>query len=127
MSEATESLFIVSYSGRETADQVYQTLRGLEKAKKLDIKTAATVYRKPNGKLVLKHKRRVTVVKGALGGGALGLLLAGFTAVGGGAVLAGALVGALVGTKRSKGRREAKRFLVDKVGQDESDSRRGSE
>ncbi len=118
MSEAAESLFIVAYSGRETADQVYKTLRGLEKANKLDIKTAATLRRKANGKLVLKHKRRVTVGKGVVGGGVLGLLLAGFT--GGGSILAGAVVGALVGSTRSMSRREAKRFLVDKIGQDDS-------
>ena len=52
-----ESLFVVSYSGRDTADQAYDTLRVLEKDHKIDIKTAATVQRKDNGKLKLKHRR----------------------------------------------------------------------
>ncbi len=120
MDDKNDSLFVVAYSGKDTANQVYEVLRGLEKAKKIDIKTAAVVNRKPNGKLRLKHKRRVTVWKGGIGGGALGLLLAALTPVGGGAALAGAVVGALVGTSRSGGRRDAKKFLVDKLGQDDS-------
>ena len=120
MSDENSSLFIVAYSGKDTANQVYKTLRDLEKAKKIDIKTAAVVDRKDSGKLRLKHKRRVTVWKGTFGGGALGLLLAAFTPAAGGAVLAGAVVGALVGTTRSRQRREARKFLDDKIGQDDS-------
>ncbi|KPK02107.1 MAG: hypothetical protein AMJ56_21275, partial [Anaerolineae bacterium SG8_19] len=56
-----QSLFIITYPGKETADEVYQTLRRLEKQDKIDIKTAATIYRKEDGKLRLKHRRRLTV------------------------------------------------------------------
>lgn len=111
--DQNQSLFIIAYKGTDTADAVYDVLHGLEKQDKVDIKTAATVYRKDNGKLKLKHKRRVTVWKGAFGGGAIALLL-------GGAVVGGALIGALIGASRSKERRNAKDFLDDKLGPDDS-------
>ena len=89
--ERKQSLFIIAYPGKETADEVYQTLRALEKQDKIDIKTAATLYRAEDGKLRLKHRRRLTVWKGAFGVGAIGLILAGT----GAGFLAGAVVGAL--------------------------------
>jgi uncharacterized membrane protein len=114
-----QSLVITAYKGRDTADKVYDLLRGLEKQKlqEIDIKTAAVVYRKNNGKLKLVHKRRVTVKKGAFGGAAVALLVAG---TGGGAVLAGAVIGAVVGASRSGQRRDVKKFLDDKLGPDDS-------
>ena len=114
--ERKQSLFIVAYQGRDTADEVHAKLRELQKDGKIDIKTAAVVYRKDNGKLKLVHKRRVTVWKGAFGGAAIGLLLAG-TGVG---ALAAVGVGALIGSSRSGQRRDAKEFLEDKLGQDDS-------
>jgi uncharacterized membrane protein len=68
--ERKESLFIISYSGRDTADNVYDTLHQMEKNKQVDIKTAMTVTRKDNGKLKLKHRRRLTTGKGLVAGGA---------------------------------------------------------
>ncbi|UCG24897.1 MAG: DUF1269 domain-containing protein [Chloroflexota bacterium] len=112
-----ESLFVVSYSGRDTADQAYDTLRQMEKDKQVDIKTAMVVNRKDNGKLKLKHKRRLTVGKGLVAGGAVGLVIGGVAAP---AVLGGAAVGALVGSSRSGQRRELKGFLEDKLGPDDS-------
>jgi uncharacterized membrane protein len=116
--ERKQSLFIIAYEGKDTADEVYKTLRGLEKQKlrDLDIKTAATVHRKDNGKLKLEHKRRVTVGWGTAGGAALGLLFAS-TGVG---VLAAAGVGALVGSSRSGDRKDVKEFLEDKLGPNDS-------
>lgn len=114
--ERKQSLFIVAYQGRATADVVHAKLRELQKDNKIDIKTAAVVYRKENGKLKLVHKRRVTVWKGAFGGAAIGLVLAG-TGVG---ALAAAGIGALIGSSRSGQRRDAKEFLEDKLGPDES-------
>jgi uncharacterized membrane protein len=110
-------LFVVSYSGRDTADQAYDTLRQMEKDKQVDIKTAMVVNRKDNGKLKLKHKRRLTVGKGLVAGGAVGLLVGGAVAP---ALLGGAAVGALVGSSRSGQRRELKGFLEDKLGPDDS-------
>lgn len=111
-----QSMFIIAYEGRDTADQVYDVLRGLEREDKIDIKTAATVYRKENGKLRLKHRRRLTVWKGAFGGSAIGLLLAGT----GAGLLGGAVIGALIGSSRHGERKETKEFLEDKLGPDDS-------
>ena len=115
--EPKQSLFIVAYKGRDTAKEVYETLHDLQKQKKVKIKTASTVVRKDNGKLKLYHMRRLTVWKGAFGGAAMALLVAG---TGGGAVLGGALIGALAGSGYSKKRRETKKFLDDKLGADDS-------
>jgi uncharacterized membrane protein len=110
-------LFVVSYSGRETADRAYDAIRDLEKDKKVDIKTAMTVSRKDNGKLKLKHRRRLTAGKGLLAGGAVGLLIGGAVAP---AVLGGAAVGALIGSSRHGNRKELKGFLEDKLGPEDS-------
>ena len=110
-------MFIIAFNGHDTADEAYKTLRHLQKEKAVKIKTAAVVTRKKNGKLKLKHKRRLTVWKGAFSGGIIALVLAG---TGGGAVLGGALLGALLGSSRSKQRRHVKKFLDDKLGQDDS-------
>lgn len=111
-----QSLFVVVYDGRETADDVYDVLRDLEKAKKIDIKTAATVTRAEGGKLNLHQKRFLTGGKGAVGGSIIGLLLAG-TGVG---VLAGAAIGAAFGARGRSDREELKAFLADKMGPDDS-------
>jgi uncharacterized membrane protein len=115
--ERKESLFITAYSGRDTADKAYDTLRQMEKDKQVDIKTAMTVTRKDNGKLKLKHRRRLTTGKGLVAGGAVGLLVAGAAAP---VVLGGAAVGALIGSSRHGDRKEVKGFLEDKLGQDDS-------
>lgn len=115
--ERKQSLFIVQYEGKDTADQVYDVLHHLEKQKlqEIEIKTAATVYRQDNGKLKLKHKGRVTVWKGMAGGAAIGLILAGPVIAAGAAV-----TGALIGSTRSGQRKDAKEFLEDKLGPDDS-------
>ncbi len=115
--ERKESLFIVSYSGRDTADEAYDTLRQMEKDKQVDIKTAMVVNRKDNGKLKLKHKRRLTAGKGLLAGGAVGLVLGAAAAP---AVIGGAAVGALIGSSRHGDRKAVKGFLEDKLGPDDS-------
>ena len=114
--ERKQFLFIIAYPGKETADEVYHMLRALEKQDKIDIKTAATLYRAEDGKLRLKHRRRLTVWKGAFGVGAIGLILAGT----GAGFLAGAVVGALIGSSRSSQRHQVKEFLDDKIGRDDS-------
>jgi len=114
--ERKQSLFIIAYSGIETADNVYRTLRRLEKQDKIDIKTAVTIYRKEDGKLRLQHRRRLTVWKGLFGVGAIGLILAGT----GAGVLAGAVVGALIGSSRSRQRHNVKTFLENKLGSEDS-------
>ena len=115
--ERKESLFITAYSGRDTADEAYDTLRQMEKDKQVDIKTAMTVNRKDNGKLKLKHRRRLTAGKGLVLGGAVGLLVGAAAAP---AVIGGAAVGALIGSSRHGDRKEVKGFLEDKLGPDDS-------
>ena len=114
--ERKQSMFVVAYKGQNTADQVYDTLRDLQKQKKVKIKTAAVVTRKENGKLKLNHKRRITMGKGAVGGGLLLLAIMGT----GGALIAGAVVGGMVGAIGSGKRKELKNFLDDKLGQGDS-------
>ena len=111
-----QSLFIIAYPGKETADEVYHTLRGLEKQDKIDIKTAATIYRKDHGKLHLKHRQRLTLWKNEFGVVAIGLILAGI----GAGNLARAVVGALMGSHRSKHRCAARAFLDGKLGPHDS-------
>ena len=113
--EPTESVFIKSFKGRGTADQAYETMRQLEREGQVDIRTAMTVAREPDGRLKLVHKRRLTVGKGVVGGGGVGLLL-----FGPGAILGGMAIGALIGATRSGDRAAVKAFLEDKLGPDES-------
>ena len=114
--ERKQSMFVVAYEGRNTADQVYDTMRDLQKQKKVKIKTAAVITRKENGKIHLNHKRRVTVGKGLVGGGLLGLLIFGT----GGGLIAVGVVGAMVGASRSGQRSQLRAFLDGKLGQDDS-------
>jgi uncharacterized membrane protein len=117
MAERKQSLFIVAYKGRDTADEVWDTVHGLQKDKKIKVKTAMVVHRKDNGKLKLVQKGHI----GSWGGGALGggiaLLLAG---IGSGVGLIGALIGALLGGIGRGDRNEVKDFLDDKLGADDS-------
>ena len=69
--ETKQSLFIIAYPGKETAAEVYDTLRELEKRDRIDIKTAATIYSKDNGKLRLEHRQRLTLWKDEFGVGAI--------------------------------------------------------
>ena len=94
--ERRQSLFIIAYPGKETADEVYHTLRALEKQDKIGIKTAATLYRIEGGKLQLKHRQRLTIWKDEFGVEAIGLILAGARA----GILASTIVCALIGSGR---------------------------
>jgi len=111
-----QSLIFVIYSGRESADMVYHTLRGLEKQDKIDIKTAATIYREDDDMLRLKHRQRLTLWKNEFDAGSIGLILAGTRA----GTLADAVVGVLMGTGYPKQRRAIRAFLDDKLGPNDS-------
>ena len=110
--ERKQSLFIIAYPGKETADEVYHTLRALEKQDKIDIKTAATLYRTESGKLRLKHRPRLTLWKDEFDVGSIGLVLASTIAC----TLAGAVVGAHIGAGHQFERCEAKAFLENNLG-----------
>ncbi len=111
-----QSLFIIAYKGKETADEVYQTLRRMEKQDKIDIKTAATLYRTEDDKLRLKHRSRLTLWKDEFSVGSIGLILAGARA----GDLAGTLIDILISPRGFFGLHEAKAFLDDKLGPDDS-------
>ncbi len=111
-----QSLIVVQFEGRETADEVYRELRALDKEGLLELKTAATVSRSSSGRLRLHQKRRLTVWQGALGGAALGLLLVGT----GGGIAVMALASALLGAAGADKRRQVKHFLDDKLGPEQS-------
>ncbi len=114
--ERKQSLFIIAYAGKDTADEVYHALRALEKQDKIDIKTAATINRTEVGKLRLKHRRRLTLWRDEFDIRSIGLILAST----GAGDIAGAVVGALFGLSRSRQRCEVKEFLDDKLGPDDS-------
>ena len=114
--EKKQSMFVVAYKGKNTADQVCDSLRDLQRLEKVKIKTAAVITRLGNGQLNVRHKRRITVGQGAVGGGVLGLLVFGT----GGGILAVGAVGALLGARGASQRSALHEFLDDKLGQGDS-------
>ena len=114
--EKKQSLCIIVYPGEETADEVYHTLRALEKQGKIDIKTAATLYHAEGNKLRLKHRQRLALWKDEFDVGTIGLILAGTKA----GKLSQAVVGTLMGSQTPKHQCEARAFLDDKLGPDNS-------
>ena len=114
--ERNQSLFIIVYPGKETAEDVYHTLRAFEKQDQIDIKTAATLYRTEQGKLLLKRRQRLTLWKDEFDVGSIGLIMAG-TRDG---ILAGTLIDALIGSQRCFELRDVKAFLDDNLGSDDS-------
>ena len=111
-----QSLFIIVFPGKGTADKAYNRLRELEKQDKIEIKTAAALYRTEDDKLQLKHRQRLTIWKDEFDVGSIGLILAGARA----GNLAGSLIGALISPRRCFKLHEAKTFLDDKLGPDDS-------
>ena len=110
--EEVYSLVVAAFDEKEKAEFVYNTLLDMENAEMVELKMASTLYRSDKGKLEVHHKHGLTTWKGAAGGVAVGILL-------GGPLLGGA-IGALIG-RRGKGEvGEAKEFLDQKLGQDDS-------
>jgi len=109
--ERKQSLFIIIYPGKQTADEVYSMLREQEKQDKIYIKTAATLHRTEYGKLRLKHRQRLTLWKDEFDVGSIGLILAGTRAE----RLAQAVIGTLMGSNYTKHQSEARAFLDEKL------------
>lgn len=107
-----DSLVIAAFEGKETAEYVYNVLLDMEKAEMVSLKVTSTVTRNNRGKLTVDHKHGLSTWKGATGGIALGFLL-------GGPILGGA-IGALIGSRGKGEQRKAKKFLDDKLGDDDS-------
>ena len=90
-------LVIVAYEGRDTAEKVWETVLELKKDKEIDIKDGAIIVKDDKGKVKLSQKKDMTVGKGLIGGGAVGLIIG--VAVGGPIAVAalGASLGGLLG------------------------------
>jgi uncharacterized membrane protein len=114
--EKKQSLCIIVYPREEMADEVYHALRALEKQGEIDIKTAATLYHAEGNKLRLKHRQRLALWKDEFDVGSIGLILAGTRAEN----LAHAVIGTLMASHHTKHRCEARAFLDDKLGPDNS-------
>lgn len=104
MSESPIQLLVAAFEDENRAEQVLKELKAAKKEKLIGIEAAVALRRDEKGKLHTKDVK-LTPGKGALRGGAIGLVLGVVT---GGAALAigagGAAIGALVG-KRKKNQR----------------------
>jgi uncharacterized membrane protein len=110
--EQEYSLVVAAFKKKDSAEYVYNTLLDMQNADMVKLKTVSTVYRDKHGKLKVYHKHGLTTWKGAAGGVAIGFLL-------GGPLLGGA-IGALVGSRGKGEQRKAKKFLDEKLGEDDS-------
>lgn len=89
-------LLVITFGERETAGLAAERLKGLEKAHGADLADMAVVEKDAEGKIHVHHGIDRTTATGAVGGGALGLLLGlVFFPIAGLAI--GAAVGGLIG------------------------------
>jgi len=107
-----ESLIIATFDDKNTAEYVYNALLDMQNAEMVTLTTTSTVNRNEHGKLKVNHKHGLSTWKGAAGGVAIGFLL-------GGPIIGGA-IGALIGRQGKGEQRNAKDFLDEKLGDDDS-------
>lgn len=104
------NLLVVLFDNMEEAGKVRETLRSVQRQDYINLDDAAVVVKDEDGKIHVKDETDRGVKIGAVGGGLLGLLLAGvFFPIGG--LVIGAVGGALVGKTLDTG--IDKKFIKD--------------
>ena len=95
-------LIVLTFDDTEQAGEALEALKGLQHEGEVKIDDAAVIVKHESGKVEIKKRLDTGVKRGTIGGGLLGLLLAGlFFPVAG--VLIGAIGGALIGKKLNYG------------------------
>jgi uncharacterized membrane protein len=89
-------ILVITFEDEEQAPRVFQSLKGLEHERLLNLKDAAVIVKDAEGKVHIKNMVESGVKVGAVTGGALGLLIGGllFPVAG---ILMGLAGGALIG------------------------------
>jgi uncharacterized membrane protein len=96
------NLIVLTFNDTEQAGQVFEAIKGAQSTGRVKIDDAAVIVKDESGKVEVKNQVETSVKTGAVGGGLLGLLLAGvFFPLAGIAI--GAVGGALVGKSLGKG------------------------
>jgi uncharacterized membrane protein len=96
------NLIVLTFNDTEQAGQVFEAIKGAQSTGRVKIDDAAVIVKDESGKVEVKNQVETSVKTGAVGGGLLGLLLAGvFFPLAGIAI--GAVGGALVGKSLDKG------------------------
>lgn len=95
-------LIVLTFEDTEQAGQAFESIKKAQKGGHLEIDDAAVIVKQESGKVEIKGQLEKDVKRGAVGGGVLGLLLAGvFFPLAGLAI--GAIGGAMVGKALNTG------------------------